>query len=476
MAYYTGCAKNRKQHTTKTPILQMTVKPDTIFTVSRLNQEVQATLSSTFGMLWVEGELSNFSRPASGHFYFSLKDSRAQLRCAMFKGRNRYIDFTPGDGQQVLVRGRPGLYEPRGDFQFIVEHMTLAGTGLLQQKFEQIKRRLQEDGWFANEIKQPLPLAPRSIGIVTSPTGAALQDVLNVLKRRYPVASVIVYPTPVQGIKAAPGIIRAIQRANSRNEVDVLLVCRGGGSLEDLWAFNEEAVAAAIHRSVLPVVSGVGHEIDFTIADMVADVRAPTPSAAAELVVPDQQETLQRLQASIALLQTGIKRVTQPGAALLQQLSRRLEARHPAQVINTRIQRVDELEKHLTLMMRSQLNDYQHITQSATAALQTHSPATRIRSEHVRVAHAHGKLAASVSALIKAKRSRLENSAHALDAVSPLATLSRGYAVVRKQGTVVSDAADLAPGQQIEGLLGHGKFTAEVLDTDTGVSEPRSEG
>jgi len=244
-----------------------------IFTVSRLNQEVQKLLESGFGTLWLQGELSNFSRPASGHFYFSLKDSQAQIRCAMFKGRNRYIDFQPASGDAVLVRGKLGLYSARGDYQLIVEHMEPAGAGKLQAAFEATKRDLDARGWFDSSSKKALPNLPKTIGIVTSPTSAAIRDVLQVLNRRYRQSSIIIYPTLTQGSAAAPNIVRALNQANQRQEVDVLLLVRGGGSLEDLWAFNEISVATAIRESAIPIVAGIGHEVDITISDLVSDLR-----------------------------------------------------------------------------------------------------------------------------------------------------------------------------------------------------------
>ena len=252
-----------------------------VFTVSRLNREVRVLLERGLGVVWVEGELSNFSQPSSGHWYFSLKDRDAQLRCAMFRLKNAVLGFTPKAGQQVLARGRISLYEPRGDYQLIVEHLEEAGVGALKREFERLKVKLAAEGLFALERKRSLPRFPRRIGVVTSPSGAAIRDVLHILARRFPPASVLVYPTPVQGAASVPAIVEALQTASARAECDVLIVARGGGSIEDLWSFNDERVARAICASSIPVVSGIGHEIDFTIADFVADARAPTPSGAA---------------------------------------------------------------------------------------------------------------------------------------------------------------------------------------------------
>src|SRR5579864_6717673 len=261
--------------------------PREVYSVSRLNREVRTLLERGLGTVWVAGELSNFSQPASGHWYFSVKDRNAQLRCAMYRSKNGFVGFTPRAGMQVLLRGRISLYEAKGECQLIVEHLEEAGVGALKREFERLKVKLSAEGLFALERKRSLPRFPARIGVVTSPSGAALRDILHILARRFPPAAVLIYPTPVQGAAAVPSIVATLQLASARAECDVLLLARGGGSLEDLWCFNDERVARAIHASAIPVVSGVGHEVDFTIADFVADARAPTPSAAAELAVPD---------------------------------------------------------------------------------------------------------------------------------------------------------------------------------------------
>lgn len=274
-----------------------------VYTVSRLNQEVRLLLENVYPLIWVEGEISNLSRPSSGHYYFSLKDQEAQVRCAMFRNTAIRLRFQPKDGMQVLVRARVGLYPARGEFQLIIEHMEDAGDGRLRRAFEELKHKLQREGLFDAARKRPLPVPPRRLGIVTSPTGAAIHDVLTVLRRRFPLLPVLIYPVQVQGEGAAEQIAAAIRLANERKEVDLLLVTRGGGSLEDLWAFNEEVVARAIYASEIPVVSAVGHEVDVTIADLVADQRAPTPSAAAEMISPDAGAWLMQLSRHQACLQ-----------------------------------------------------------------------------------------------------------------------------------------------------------------------------
>jgi exodeoxyribonuclease VII large subunit len=263
-----------------------------VYSVSRLNREARVLLERGFGTLWLEAEISNFSRPSSGHWYFCLKDAAAQVRCAMFRQRNMLCAFTARDGQKVLVRARIGLYEPRGEFQLIVDHLEDAGLGALQRQFEELRARLAAEGLFATARKRPLPTLPKRIGVITSPTGAAVRDILHVLARRFPAVAVLIYPVAVQGAQAPAELVAALKTAAARQECDVLILARGGGSLEDLWAFNDEKLARAIVASPIPVISGVGHEVDFTIADFAADVRAPTPSAAAELVVPDAEEWL----------------------------------------------------------------------------------------------------------------------------------------------------------------------------------------
>ena len=305
-----------------------------IYTVSRLNREARSLLEGEFGTIWIEGELSNLARPRSGHLYFSLKDEAAQSRCAMFRSRNSLLGFDPREGIHVIARARVGMYEPRGEFQLIVEHMELAGEGMLRINFEQLKRKLAAEGLFAVEAKQELPVWPNRIGIITSASGAAIRDIVTVLARRNPTIEVLLYPASVQGSNAAPELVRAIRLANARNECDVLIVGRGGGSLEDLWAFNEESVARAIFASTIPIVSAVGHEIDFTIADLVADTRAPTPSASAEICSPHRDEIMRTLQIAENRL---LNAITSKNAALKQQLGHlraRLRSRKTTRTIS----------------------------------------------------------------------------------------------------------------------------------------------
>jgi len=442
----------------------MPASPDKrrVYTVSRLNQEVQLALESGFGMIWIQGELSNFSKPASGHFYFSLKDSQSQIRCAMFRGRNRYVDFDPQSGDEVLVRGKPGLYAARGDFQVIVEHMEPAGAGKLQQQFEETKKKLAELGWVDHDAKQALPDMPQRIGVVTSATGAAIRDVLQVLARRCPQADIVIYPTLVQGAAAAPAIVKAIQTAERRSEVDVLLLVRGGGSLEDLWAFNDERVAQAIHECGLPLVCGVGHEVDVTIADMVADLRAPTPSAAAELSTPDGSIMVERVNAASHSLHRILNtRLTQWQTSIAS-LNERLEMRHPKRLLNDRGQRVDELEGRLrTAMLQTARNRSVKLANLQTL-LHSYSPDRQLAKWNSVLANVELRLNNSMSQRLESARHRWSLAAHSLDTVSPLATLDRGFAVVKHKNKVISDASQLSPGDKIQTQVARGLVHSKV--------------
>jgi exodeoxyribonuclease VII large subunit len=391
-----------------------------VYSVGQLNREVRTLLESGIGQIWVQGELSNLARPSSGHWYFSLKDRDAQLRCAMFRTRNALARFTPREGQLVLAYGRVSLYEPRGDYQLLVEHLEDAGLGALQRAFEQLKERLAAEGLFAPARKRPLPSAPRRIGVITSPSGAAIRDILHVLRRRFPAAAVLLYPVPVQGAAAAPAIAASLDLASARAECEVLILARGGGSLEDLWAFNDERVARAIHRCAIPVVTGIGHEIDFTIADFVADVRAPTPSGAAELVVPDVHAWLQRLGQLRARFSAAMRRQLNHERMRLAALLRCLQQAHPGARLTQSSQRLDELEARLRFALQ--------------ARLATHS-------------------------------ARLESAARALQTISPLATLARGFAVITRSadGALVTAVEQLAVGERFDARLASGSLQASVL-------------
>ena len=434
-----------------------------VYTPSRLNREARTLLERGFGALWVEGELSNFSRPSSGHWYFSIKDEGAQLRCAMFRQKNMLTRFTPKDGAHIQIRGRVSLYEPRGDYQFIVDSMEDAGEGALRRRFDLLKTKLAAEGLFATERKRTLPRLPRRIGIVTSPTGAAIRDVLNILNRRFCTIPVLVYPVPVQGAGAAAQIAAAIRLASARAECDVLIVTRGGGSLEDLWAFNEEVVARAIFDCRMPVVSGVGHEVDFTIADFVADVRAPTPSGAAELVAPDCAEWTRALAITSRRLAKALRRRLASDTERLNWLQRRFALVHPGVQLRQQQQRVDELEQRLVRELSRSLQRRQTSLNHLAAQLRHRSPAVRLAAAGTRLQIAQTAIATALNRKLERLRSRLAVTVRTLDAVSPLATLQRGYAIVTDAtGRVVTDCAAVNEGDRIVARVAQGTIEARV--------------
>ncbi|MSQ92743.1 MAG: exodeoxyribonuclease VII large subunit [Gammaproteobacteria bacterium] len=436
-----------------------------VYTVARLNREVRGLLEAGLPSLWIEGELSNFSRPASGHWYFTLKDEAAQVRCVMFRQRNLAIRVAPQDGMQALLRARVGLYEPRGDFQLIVDHLEEAGEGALRRRFEALKLALAAEGLFDATRKRPPPRLPQRIGVVTSPSGAALRDVLQVLRRRFPAIPVLVYPVPVQGISAAREIADMLALADRRAEVDVLLLVRGGGSLEDLWAFNDESLARAIDRLTLPLISGIGHEVDFTIADFVADVRAPTPSAAAELAVPDAAAMLAELAATMRRLGLAAGRSQLQRGERLARTWRRLWVQHPSQALAQRAQRIDELQGRLTVAVRRGLGMRLQRLATARAEFAGASPATRVATLLQRAGHAGLRLLPAVQHRLSLKEGRLVTAARALNAISPLATLARGYAIVTLAagGAIVHDPGQAPPGTEIDARLSRGRLRARVL-------------
>lgn len=444
--------------TDNTPVNSVTRE---IYSVSDLNNAARDLLESEFPLIWVEGEISNLARPASEHIYFSLKDSNAQLRCAMFKMRNRAVSFRPENGQQILVRGRVSLYPARGDYQLIAEHMEEAGDGALRRQFELLKQKLHSEGLFDEAVKQELPELPTRLGIITSPTGAAIRDILSVLKRRFPGIPVLIYPVPVQGTEAPPAIVAALKNAAKRDECDLLILARGGGSLEDLWAFNDEAVARAIHACDIPTVSAIGHEVDFTIADFVADLRAPTPSAAAELVSPDRDEWLSTFAGwQQRLLRSWQGRVVQHRQQL-DWLQRQLK--HPGQRLRERAQRLDELEQRLNLAQQSRLHQQQARLSTLSARLHGRSPAQRLRELRLRLDRLQHANRSAISARLTQQRARLGNLGRALNAVSPLATLSRGYAIVQMtDGKVVRKSDEVSVGDNITTRLGSGHLDCRI--------------
>lgn len=434
-----------------------------IFTVTRLNSAVRMILEQDLGLVWLTGELSNLAMPSSGHWYFSLKDISAQVRCAMFKGNNRRVPFRPQDGMHVLVQARVSLYEPRGDYQLIIESMQPAGDGMLALRFEELKRRLGAEGLFDEGRKRPLPREPRAVGLVTSATGAALHDMLTVLGRRAPDLPVFIYPTQVQGRAAIGQIVAAIALANRRAEVDVLIVGRGGGSLEDLWCFNEEAVARAIAHSTIPVVSAVGHEVDVTISDFAADLRAPTPSAAAELVAPDRSARAQRLvHLKQRLVQAISRRQTaaRHGFALLQ---KRLDHQDPKRRLEQQSQRLDELSGRLQQLLNLRLHQGERRLANLELRLQARSPEKLLAAGKRRHQLAQERLHTLMNKRQDLAAHRLAMLSARLDGISPLATLGRGYSITRTpSGEVISRAAQVSPGQQLVTTLAEGSLRVRV--------------
>lgn len=394
-----------------------------VLTVSALNLEARLLVEGGLGTVWVEGEISNLARPSSGHMYWTLKDAQAQVRCAMFRQSARRLQAPIDNGQQVLVKARASVYQARGEFQLIVDYLEETGEGLLRRRFEELKRKLAAEGLFDTERKKALPALPGRIGVVTSPTGAAIRDVLIALRRRFPATSVLIYPTSVQGDGAPEEIVRALALAEARGDCDVVIVTRGGGSIEDLWAFNEEIVARAIAAMSIPVISGIGHETDFTIADFVADVRAPTPSQAAELAVPEQSQLLARLDRHLDHLARSASRRLGDEARKLDALAHRLSRAHPGVAIRFSHQRLDELEARLGRAVRTRLERF-------------------------------------ANRLILADRS--------LASLSPLATLDRGYAIVARQddGSIVTDSSAVRRGTGIDVALARGRLAATVDRSD----------
>lgn len=477
----------------------------TVYPVSRLVREVRMLLEGSFSLLWVEGEISNLAMPASGHIYFTLKDSAAQVRCAMFRGRNQQLRFTPENGMQVLLRVKVTLYEGRGEFQLVVEHMEEAGSGALQRAYEALKARLGEEGLFDTALKKALPTFPQTIGIISSPDGAAVHDILSVLKRRLPSVNVVLYPVPVQGESAATQITTAIELAGQRQECDVLIISRGGGSLEDLWSFNDEKLARSIARCVIPTISAVGHEIDFTIADFVADVRAPTPSAAAEIAVPDGRQLLLRVsqlhrqlhdslerhllqqQRHLSYLQ---QRLAKPTAwiriqqQLMQRLNKQLQfgtqrriqsrqqqldyltarLKHPQAQLTAQHQRIshlaDRFQHAIVLLQRQKNRQFQQVQQRLHRQL----PLKRIHTAKQSLQVSQQQLFRNVSLQLKQRHQQMAQATRTLSAVSPLHTLERGYSISLspKTGHVVQRMQQVQLGQSLDVRLTDGVLRCEI--------------
>ena len=480
-----------------------------IFTVTQLNYSVRHLLEMELGQVWLIGEISNFSQPVSGHWYLSLKDENAQVRCAMFKMKNLRVNFRPQNGMQVLVRASVSLYEPRGDYQLIIKSMQMAGDGLLQQQFEALKMKLAVQGFFAQEHKKPIPKFVKQVGIITSPSGAALQDILHILNRRDPSLQIVIYPTLVQGKEATQDIIDTIKLANQRKECDVLIVGRGGGSLEDLWCFNEEAVAYAIYQSELPIISAVGHETDVTIADFVADLRAPTPSAAAELVSRDQQEMVRQLQHHLNTVNLAFDRLWVEKLPRFQYLNLRLNAQSPAKQLELLHFKLTQIFDRLQGRLEQSLKLKEQKIAQLFLRVQAKHPSRQLEMKKLHLTQQETRLCKQIEQLFNAKRQqfyfakqRLDNSAlphnisrqnqnlqqlshrltysiekqftkqqqgfHALctklDGLSPLKILGRGYSITQNdQQHVIINTKQIAKGDRITTQLADGQILSEVI-------------
>jgi exodeoxyribonuclease VII large subunit len=437
-----------------------------VYSVTRLNREVRRLLESGFVHLWVEGEISNLARPPSGHLYFTLKDASAQVSCALFRNRATRLVFSVENGTQVLVQAQASLYEPRGNYQLIVSHMEEAGDGALRRAFEQLKQRLHAEGLFDPAHKRPLPAWPRCIGVVTSPSGAAIRDVLTVLKRRCPAIPVVIYPTLVQGENAAREIVAALRTAEQRGECDVLLLTRGGGSLEDLWPFNEESVARAVYACKLPLVSAVGHEIDVVITDFVADQRAATPSAAAELLSPDRGQVLARFTQLRQHLEKRFRNALQQRRLQLEWVTRRFRQCEPGRRLQQQNQRLDELQQRLARAWSHGTARWRGRLEAAYARLLQHSPRQRLQRLDALAAQLARRLKYCIHIQLSVQREKLAGLLRALDAVSPLATLQRGYSITlaKATGKVIQRVDETAVGDTLETRLARGRLISQVSE------------
>ena len=437
---------------------------DNIYSVSQLNQSVRLMLENQLGAVWLTGEISNFSQPVSDHWYLSLKDENAQVRCAMFRMKNMRVSFRPTNGMQVLVRANVSLYEPRGDYQLIIESMHLAGEGLLMQQFEALKLKLAAEGLFAQHLKKNLPHFSKAVGIITSKTGAALQDILHILQRRDPSLKIIIYPTAVQGKDAATEIAQMIELANQRQEVDVLIVGRGGGSLEDLWCFNEEMVARAIFHSHLPVISAVGHETDVTIADFVADVRAPTPSAAAELVSRNQTELLQQLQYRRQRLEIALDRLFAEKQQKLRHLSLRLHNQHPQAQLRIQQQLIMQLSHRLQQSLRHRWQKKAENLTAFSIRLYKNPLPLRLQQYEQQLAQLKVRLNSHMNLTLSLQQKQLAHLCGKLDSLSPLKVLARGYSITQnQQNFTIRSMKDVNVGEQIKTRLPDGDIISQVI-------------
>ena len=439
---------------------------ETVLSVSELNRAARMLLEDNFPAVLVEGELSNVAMPASGHWYFTLKDENAQIRCAMFRGRNQFVKIKPREGMQIQLKAKLSLYEGRGDYQLIVENISPLGEGALRIAFEALKNRLLNEGLFNEESKQALPAIPRHIGVITSPTGAAIRDIISVLKRRFPSIPVTILPVSVQGSEAAPAMVKAINLANRKQaclqDLDVLIIGRGGGSLEDLWAFNDEKLARAIFASALPIVSAVGHEVDFTIADFVADVRAATPSAAAELLSPDQDEMMALFKA----YQMQFGNVIHEKTSRLKQavIQHRKQLKHPGRRLQEQSQRLDDLEVKMRREFHFSLVQRKNAISEFAHDLIHNSPINLIRAQQQNNRHMATRLQKAAQQSLHNTRLFLSDLARALDKLSPLNILSRGYSMsYDAKDQLITDSSQAKTGDKLRTRLHKGEIISTVV-------------
>lgn len=435
-----------------------------IYSISDLTRDIAACLEEAFDFLWIEGEISNFRTPASGHFYFTLKDDESQMRAVMFRSRNSSLRFRPADGQQVLCGGRLGVYRPRGEYQIVVEHLDLRGAGALQAAYEALRRRLEAEGLFDPQRKRTIPALPARIGVVTSPTGAAIQDILNVLGRRYANVGVLLYPARVQGEGAAEEIAEGICTLNNQGSVDVIIVARGGGAIEDLWAFNEEPVARAIFASKIPVISAVGHEIDVTIADLVADLRAPTPSAAAELVVKNKADLLSHLRSLSGRLARAVARRIESDKKQMEGLKRRLGP--PKRRITEERIRLDDILGRATQAAKYMIHARSERMERVRVRHAARSPERFIENFKQSLSALSRRIEKTASHDLAMRRARFGALLGRLSSLSPFAVLERGYSIVRAipSDALLRDARDTSPGEQVGVTLARGELVCRVTE------------
>ncbi|MEL0624976.1 exodeoxyribonuclease VII large subunit [Marinomonas arenicola] len=436
---------------------------ETAFTVSQLNRQIQQLLEASLPWILVEGEISNLAKPGSGHWYFSLKDDRAQIRCAMFKGKNSAVRFQPKDGDMVRLRARVTFYGPRGDCQLSVEGMESAGEGALQQAFERLKNTLQTEGLFSPEHKKPLPTQPERVAIITSPVGAAVRDMIIAFRRRFPLTELTILPSLVQGQDAAKNIVKQLNRADDSGYFDAIILGRGGGSLEDLWSFNDEALARRIFQATTPIVSAVGHETDFTIADFVADVRAATPTAAAELLSPDKAQLIRQIAQQESQLTRRMSRILEQSQQQLDFMIKRI--RHPKERIDQQQTQLDQLKRRLQQSLERTIQEHKVKTQNLEHRLQKNTPARRIEQNQEKLRDIDARLALALNNTLTSKQTSFARLIDKLNLVSPLNTLSRGYAIASKDKQVIRSVSEIEKGDSIKVRVQDGEINCTVAAT-----------